>query len=89
VVLAAVEAHLGHDAADGLDAHGQRVDVKQEEVLDVVAALAAEDATLQRIHTQGVNMPPLAAVRCCIDGMRSQTLAKHAKNHSYFLQMID
>ena len=37
---------LGHDAADGLDAEGERGHVQQKQVLGLVTALAREDATL-------------------------------------------
>jgi hypothetical protein len=37
---------LGHHAADGLDAQRQRGDVEQQDVLHLVAALAAQDAAL-------------------------------------------
>lgn len=38
---------LRHDAADGLDTARQRVDIQEQDVLDVVTAIATQDATLQ------------------------------------------
>ena len=38
---------LRHDAAHGLNATRQRIDIQEQDVLDVVTAIATQDATLQ------------------------------------------
>jgi NAD-specific glutamate dehydrogenase len=40
---------LRHDAAHGLDTARQRVDIQEQDVLDIIAAVTTQDATLQRV----------------------------------------
>jgi hypothetical protein len=44
---------LGHHAAHGLDAHGQGAHIQQQDVLDLVATVAAQDAALRVVVCVG------------------------------------